>query len=124
MADLSRTTELRRGAGVSDPGVRDAIRTGAEISIAALVFLFFADMWNGTCTGSLAQAIGCAPSQQAALTLGAPAILLAGGIWSVTRGFRFRADHHSSVAWQAAGWTLLTLAVACAVLSLPSLPGR
>lgn len=123
MADLSRNTELRRSTGVGDPGVRDAIRTGVGISVAALVFLFVADMWNGTCTGSLAQAIGCAPSQQAALMLGAPAILLAGGIWSMARGFRVRAGH-SAMAWQVAGWTLFTLAVACAVLSLPSLPGR
>lgn len=123
MADLSRNTELRRSTGVGDPGVRDAIRTGVGISVAVLVFLFVADMWNGTCTGSLAQAIGCAPSQQAALTLGAPAILLAGGIWSMARGFRVRAGH-SAMAWQVAGWTLFTLAVACAVLSLPSLPGR
>ncbi|MBV5246722.1 hypothetical protein KUF57_24630 [Mycolicibacterium sp. PAM1] len=123
MADLSRNTELRRSAGVGDPGVRDAIRTGVGISVAALVFLFVADMWNGTCTGSLTQAIGCTPSQQAALTFGAPAILLAGGIWSVARGLRVRAGH-SAMAWQVAGWTLLTLAVACAVLSLPSLPGR
>ncbi|ORB30661.1 hypothetical protein [Mycolicibacterium parafortuitum] len=121
MADLSQHTRgLRRGAVLGEAGVRDAIRTGLGVAVTGLVFLFVADMWNSTCTGSLAQALGCGAAAQATLALGAPAIMLAGALWSLVRGFRMRAER----AWQAAALALLVLALVCTVLSLPSLPGR
>lgn len=121
MTDLSHRGRELRGAGYSEPGVRDAARTGLGFAAAGAAFLFVAMVWIGTCTGSLAQAAGCGAPQRAMLALGAPAILLVGGLWSIVRSFR-RSEHHARWAWLAAGWTLLVLMVLSAVLSLPSLP--
>ena len=124
MTDLSHhSRELRRGADYSEPGVRDALRTGLGFAAAGATFLFVAMVWIGTCTGSLAQAAGCGASQRAMLALGAPAILLVGGLWSIVCSFR-RREHSARWAWQAAGWTRLALMVLSVVLSLPSLPWR
>ncbi|MDA2894673.1 hypothetical protein PDG61_27440 [Mycolicibacterium sp. BiH015] len=122
MADLSQRT--RRGASFGVPEVRDAIRTGLGFAVAGLLFLFVADMWIGTCTGSLAQAAGCGVPQKAMLALGSPALMLIGGVWSLMRAFRVKHGQPAWWAWQGAGWALLVLTVICAVLSLPSLPGR
>ena len=128
MTDLSRhTREVRRGAGyarsgVADPGVRDALRVGFGFAAAGATFLFVAVVWIGTCTGSLAQAAGCGAPQRAMLALGAPAILLAGGVWSLVCSYRVRHEQSAWLAWQVAGWSLLALMVLSAMLSLPSLP--
>lgn len=122
MADLSRhTRDVRRAAAFGDTEMRDAVRTGLGFAVVGLLFLFVADLWIGTCTGSLTQAAGCGVPQKAMLALGSPAILLVGGVWSLARSVRAR---HGQRTWQAAGWALLALSVLCAVLSLPSLPGR
>lgn len=125
MADLSHhTRDVRRGASFGEAEVRDAIRTGLGFAAVGLLFLFVADMWIGTCTGSLAQAAGCGVPQKAMLALGSPAILLTGAVWSLMRSFRTDHGRPAWKAWQASGWALLALTVVCAVLSLPSLPGR
>ena len=122
MADLSNPTRgLRRGVGFDEPGVRDAIRTGLGFALAGLLFLFVADLWIGTCTGSIAQAAGCTVPQRTMLALGAPALLLAGGVWAMVHGFRAR-ENSARWAWQAAGWSLVALTVISVYLSLPSLP--
>lgn len=125
MADLSRhTRDMRRDASFGEADVRDAIRTGLGFAVVGLLFLFVADVWIGTCTGSLTQAAGCGVPQKAMLALGSPAILLVGGVWSLARSFRAKQGQMAWWAWQGAGWALLALTVLCAVLSLPSLPGR
>lgn len=125
MADLSHhTRDVRRGAAFGEGDARDAIRTGLGFAVAGLLFLFVADVWIGTCTGSLTQAAGCGVPQKAMLALGSPAILLVGGVWSLARSFRVRHGQAAWWAWQGAGWALLALTVLCAVMSLPSLPGR
>ncbi|WP_460355187.1 hypothetical protein [Mycobacterium sp. ZZG] len=124
MTDLSHhTRELRPGASYAEPGVRDAVRAGFGFAAAGATFLFAAMVWIGTCTGSLAEAAGCGAPQRTMLALGAPAILLVGGLWSLVRSFRVR-HGHARWAWQGAGWSLLALMVLSAVVSLPSLPGR
>lgn len=123
MADLSPPTrELRRGVGVVEPGVRDAVRSGLGFAVAGLLFLFVGDVWIGTCTGSIAQAAGCGVPQKAVLALGAPVILLVGGVWSFARSHRTRAAGAVRPAWLAAGWSLVALAGVSGFLSLPSLP--
>ncbi len=123
MADLSRhTRELRRDAGVVEPGARDAVRTGLGFAVAGLLFLVVADLWIGTCTGSIAQAAGCAAPQKAMLALGAPAILLVGGVWSLARGYRTRVEGAVRPACLTAGWSLVALSAVTGLLSLPSLP--
>ena len=115
MSELSHDT---RAVEYGDAGVWGAVRTGMGFAAAGLVFLLTAALWVGTCTGSTADAIACGAPQRAALALGAPAILLAGGVWSLTRGFRTQRDQTSWV-WLGTGWLLLALMVLSAVVSLP-----
>lgn len=120
MADLSHHAgDLRRDGGLTDAGVRDALRTGVGFAVAAFVFYVLASLWVGTCTGSIADAAGCGAPQRTMLTLGAPGILLAGGLWSLSRGLRARREQF---AWFSTGSVLLALAVITVVVSLPSLP--
>lgn len=120
MTDLSHhAREIRRDTALDVGGMRDAVRTGLGFAVAALVFYVLASTWVGTCTGSIANAAGCGAPQQAMLSLGAPAILLAGGVWSLTRGLRAQRDH---AAWFGAGSVLLALMVVSVVATLPSLP--
>jgi len=118
MSDLSHDT---RGAEYDDAGVWAAVRTGAGFAAAGLVFLLTAAVWVGTCTGSTADAVACGAPQRAALALGAPAILLAGGVWSLARSFRVRRDDTAWWVWLGTGWLLLALMVLSAWLSVPSL---
>lgn len=121
MADLSHhTQELRRGVGFEGSEVREALRAGLSIAVGALVFYVLASTWVSTCTGSIADAAGCGAPQRAMLMLGTPAILLAGGLWSLMRGFRLSRDQ---TAWFVTGSVLLGLMVLSVVISLPSLPG-
>ena len=121
MVDLShQSREVRRGIGFDDVGVREAARTGFGVVVAAVVFYVLATVWVGTCTGSIANAAGCGAPQRAMLALGAPAILFAGGLWSLARGVRSRRDQP---VWIATGSVLLVLMVFSVVVSLPSLPG-
>ncbi|MDZ4266242.1 MAG: hypothetical protein U1D00_11190 [Mycobacterium sp.] len=122
MPDVSHDTrDLRRGADYGDDGVRDAVRAGAGWAAAGLVFLLTAAVWVSTCTGSTADAIACGAPQRAALALGAPAILLAGGVWSLARTYRIPRDLTAWWAWLATGSLLLALMVLSAVVSVPSL---
>lgn len=124
MTDLSHhTRQVRRGTGFAEPGVREAVRTALGFAAVGATFLFVAMVWIGTCTGSLAHAAGCGVPQRAMLALGAPAILIVGGLWSLARSFRVR-DGHARWAWQGAGWSLLASMMLSAVVSLPSLPGQ
>lgn len=119
MLDVSRDTRV--GEHDDAAGVRDAVRTGLAVAAAGLVFLFTATVWVGTCTGSTADALACGAPQRAALALGAPAIMLAGAVWSLAQTFRVRRDHTAWWVWLGAGWLLLVLMVLSAFVSVPSL---
>jgi hypothetical protein len=120
MTDLSHHARgVRHDSGLDDAGVRDAVRIGLGFAAGSLVFFFVASLWMGTCTGSLAEAAGCGAPQRAVLTLGAPGILLVGGLWSLARGMRTR---HDQMPWIGAGSVLLALTALTVVVSLPSLP--
>ncbi|HEY5841652.1 MAG TPA: hypothetical protein VIU87_09315, partial [Mycobacterium sp.] len=113
MSDLSHDT---RGVEYDDAGVWAAVRTGAGFAAAGLVFLLTAAVWVGTCTGSTADAVACGAPQRAALALGAPAILLAGGVWSLARSFRVRRREMAGWVGLGTGWLLLALMVLSAMM--------
>lgn len=120
MSDVSRgTRDLRRSH--DQAGVGDAVRTGLGFAVAGLVFLATAAVWVSTCIGSTADAAACGAPQRAALALGAPLILLIGGLWSLMRTYRIRRDQTAWWVWLGTGWLLLALMVLSAVVSVPSL---
>ena len=94
-----------------DTGVRDALRTGLGFAAAGLVFFVVAGLWLGTCTGAVADPLACGVPQRTVLSLGAPVILAAGGVFSLARLMRVRRDEFAWWAWLGAAWLLLALAM-------------
>ncbi len=63
-----------------DANVRDAVRFGAIIAVVGIAFLITAVVWVSTCSGSTADTVACGAPQRALLAVGAPVILLIGGL--------------------------------------------
>jgi hypothetical protein len=93
----------------ADVGVRDALRFTLVVAVAAAGFLAVAAVWVSTCSGSVADPLACGVPQRTLLAVGAPAILLLGGIRAFVRTFQSWRREQPSWAWQGAGWVLLAL---------------
>lgn len=105
MTDLSQHGHRR-----IDGGVADAARSGLGFAAAGLAFFVLAGLWLGTCTGATVDPLACGVPQRAALALGAPVILIVGGVWALARLMRVSRDELAWWAWLAASWLLLALA--------------
>ena len=105
MTDLSQ-----HGPRRIDGGVAEAARAGLGFAAAGLTFFVLAGLWLGTCTGATADPLACGEPQRAALAMGAPVILVIGGLWSLARLMRGRRDEPAWWAWLGASWLLLALA--------------
>ena len=104
-------------------GVRDAVRYGAGVALAAIAFLVVAAVWVSTCTGATADTVACGAPQRTLLALGAPAILLVGGLQAFVRTYQTWRKHETWWAWQGAAWFLLTLMLVVLTMSLSPLAG-
>lgn len=105
-------------------GVGAAIRFGAVTVALGLGFLVVAAVWVSTCSGDTTDPLACGPPQRAVLALGAPAILLAGGLWAFLRTYQTRPRSHAWWAWQGAGGFLLVVTIPVLMVSLPPLAGQ
>lgn len=104
---MYRTSEdLRRGDARSRDDVFEAVRLSVGVSVAAVVFLVDAAMWIGTCGGSTFDTVACGAPQRTFLALGAPLILLAGGLRAFVRSYQSRRQDGFPWPWQGAGWFL------------------
>lgn len=103
-----------------DAGVREAIRYGAVFIALGIGFLVVAALWIGTCGGATADTIACGAPQRTFLALGAPAILLIGGLRALVRTHQSKISSESRVAWQGAGAFLLVMMVVSLATGLPS----
>jgi hypothetical protein len=117
--DLGSSRDLRPHDGT----IREAVRFGLGVIALGVGFLFTAAIWVGTCSGATADSLACGAPQRTVLALGAPAILLFGGLYAFFRTNQNRHCHDARLAWQGAGWTLLTLTVVVTVMSLSPLAG-
>ena len=119
---MYRTTEDMRHR---DPdireGVRDAVRFGVGVVVAAVVFLALASVWVGTCGGSTFDTVACGAPQLTLLAHGAPLILLGGGLWAFLRAYQVRRQHGISSPWHAAGWLLMVGMLLVLATSMPSI---
>ncbi len=106
-----------------DEGVRDAVRFGIGVSAAAGAFLITAVVWVSTCDGATADTVACGVPQRALLAVGAPAILLLGGLRAFVRTYQTWRKQEAWWAWQGAGWALLTLMLLVLTMSMPGLAG-
>ncbi len=120
---LESTQELRQHAPGLRDGAREAVRYSVVVAIAAIAFLVFAALWVSTCGGSTADTVACGTAQRTLLGLGAPAILLLGGVHAFIRTYQARRQDDAYWPWQGAGWFLTTATLLVLITSLPSIAG-
>jgi hypothetical protein len=106
-----------------DTNVREAVRFGLVVALVGVAFLVFAALWVSTCGGATADTAACGVPQRALLAVGAPVILLAGGLRAFFRTYQAWRNHETWWAWQGAGWLLLTLMLVVLTMSMPALAG-
>jgi hypothetical protein len=99
----SAQTELHR----DETGVRNAVRFSVVVAVAAVAFLVFAALWVSTCSGSTADTMACGAPQRTLLALGAPLILLLGGLRAFVRTYELWRHGGTWWPWQGAGWFLM-----------------
>jgi hypothetical protein len=109
--------------GQDDVNVRDAVRFGLGVGAIAMAFVAVAAVWVSTCTGTTADTLACGVPQRTVLAIGAPIILLLGGLRAFHRTYQARRRHESTWAWQGAGWFLLTLMLLMVTMSMPGIAG-
>lgn len=106
-----------------DAAVRAAVRFGAVVSVVAVAFVLGAAGFLSTCGPGAVDTAACGAPERLFLALGAPAILLIGGLWAFARTYRAWRRYETWWPWQGAGWFLLTLMLFILVASLPALAG-
>ncbi len=106
-----------------DAAVRAAVRFGAIVSVIAVAFVLAAAAVLSTCAGDTVETVACGAPQRMFLALGAPVILLVGGVWAFVHTYRSWRRYQTWWAWQGAGWFLLTLMLFILVATLPALAG-
>jgi hypothetical protein len=106
-----------------DANVRDAVRFGLLVAALALGFLVIAALWVSTCGGATADTAACGVPQRALLGIGAPVILLIGGLRAFFRTYQAWRNRETWWAWQGAGWVLFTMMLLVLTMSMPALAG-
>jgi hypothetical protein len=105
------------------PNVREAVRFGAAVAVAAVAFLVVAALLVSTCNGATVDTAACGAPQRTLLALGAPVILFVGGVRAFVRTYQTWRKEQTWWAWQGAGWFLLTLMLVVLTMSLGPLAG-
>ncbi|HJT94859.1 MAG TPA: hypothetical protein VJ777_23475 [Mycobacterium sp.] len=106
-----------------DANVRDAVRFAVGVAVAGAAFLFVAAVWVSTCDGATADTVACGAPQRTLLALGAPVILLIGGLRAFVRTYQAWRRQETWWAWQGAGWFLMTLMLLVLTMTMPALAG-
>jgi hypothetical protein len=106
-----------------DANVRDALRFALFVAGVGGAVLLVAAAWVSTCAGATADTVACGAPQRTLLAVGAPAILLIGGLLAFVRSYRSWRKHETWWAWQGAGWFLMTLMVLVLTTSTPAVAG-
>ena len=110
--------------GQEDDSVRAAVRYAVMVSAAGVGFLLIAILWVSTC-GSPGEVdtVACGRPERFLLALGAPVILLIGGIGAFVRTYRVWRREGTWWGWQGAGWFLFSLMMLILTMSFPVLAG-
>src|SRR5689334_9382651 len=106
-----------------DANVREAARFCVAVAALGVAFLIVATVWVSTCHGSTFDTAACGTPQRTVLAIGAPAILLLGGLRAFVRTYLAWRKREVWWAWQGAGWFLITLMLLVLTLSVPSVAG-
>lgn len=122
---MYRTTEdLRHSDARTREGVFEAVRFSVGVAVAAVVFLAVDAVWVGTCGGSTYDTVACGTPQLTLLALGAPLILLAGGLRAFLKTYQLSRQRGTSWPWQGAGWFLMMAMLVVLAHSLPAVALR
>jgi hypothetical protein len=106
-----------------DAHVREAVRFGLVVAVLGVAFLVVAAAWVSTCDGATVDTAACGVPQRAILAIGAPAILLLGGLRAFVRTYQAWRNGETWWPWQGAGWFLFTLMLVALTMSMPALAG-
>jgi len=106
-----------------DANVREAVRFGAVVALVGIAFLVTAAVWVSTCSGATADTVACGVPQRTLLAVGAPVILLLGGLRAFYRTYQTWRKQETWWAWQGVGWFLLTMMLLVLTMSMPPLAG-
>jgi hypothetical protein len=106
-----------------DANVRAAVRFALVVAVLAMGFLVTAALWVSTCAGATADTAACGVPERTLLAMGAPVILLIGGLRAFVRTYWTWRNHETWWAWQGAGWFLFTLMLLMLTMSMPTLAG-
>lgn len=110
--------------GREDKHVRDAVRFALLVAVSAATFLVVAALWVSTCHGTAGlDTAACGPVQRTLLGLGAPLVLLFGGLWAFGRTYQTWRRNETWWGWQGAGWFLLSLMMLTLTMGLPAIAG-
>lgn len=115
------TEDLRHDEARGRDGVFDAVRFSVGVAVAAVVFLVVATVWVSTCDGATFDTAACGAPQRTLLALGAPLILLYGGVRAFVRTYRIWRQNGITWPWQGAGWFLMAAMLLALVGSVPSI---
>ncbi len=113
--------DLRQDDARSRDGVFEAARFSIVVAVVAAVFLVAAATWVGTCGGSTFDTVACGAPQRTLLALGAPLILLAGGLRAFVRTYQVWRQDGISWPWQGAGWFLIAATLLVFAEGVPSI---
>ena len=111
--------DLRHGDARSRDCVLEAVRFSVGVAVAAVAFLAVAAVWVSTCGGSTFDTAACGAPQRTLLALGAPLILLAGGLRAFVRTYQLWRQHGIWWPWQGAGWFLMVAMLLVLAKSVP-----
>jgi hypothetical protein len=104
--------------------VREAVRFAVAAAAVGVGFAILAAVWVSTCHGAMAvDTAACGTPQRTLLALGAPLILLAGGLWAFLRTYRVWRDGGVWWGWQGAGWFLMMLMMITLTAGAPGIAG-
>lgn len=106
-----------------DANVRDAVRFGLVVAVAAVAFFVVAAVWVSTCDRSAVDTAACGVPERILLAFGAPVILFVGGLRAFVRTYQTWRRYETWWAWQGAGWFLLTLMLFVLTTTTPTLAG-
>ena len=110
--------------GREDNTVRAAIRWAVLFAVAGFGFLVVAALWVSTCgAGVDLDTVACGRPERTLLGLGAPVILLIGGVGAFVRTYRVWRAEGTWWGWQGAGWFLMTLMLMTLTMGFPVLAG-
>ena len=98
-----------------------AARFTAFVVVLALVVLGLALLWvNGCKSGAGSDALArCGALRRNFLAVGAPVVLLGGGVWAFVRTIQLWRARGRWWVWQGAGWFLLALMLMVLFMTAP-----